>query len=315
MKVVFFGTPLFAATLLEALLEKGVSVVAVITKPDKAQGRSHKLQQSAVKELVLEKAPHIPIFQPEKVSASEFSPTLAAFEADLFIVVAYGEILKQHLLDMPKFGCINVHGSLLPCYRGAAPIQWAIINGEKESGIAVTQMVRKMDAGVIFREAKVAIGPDTTYGEYERQLCFAAIAPLLQVVEEYAQGIIPSCIEQDPDKVTFASKIELEDCQLEWHKTADELHNLIRGVNPEPGAWCYVTVKGEKKRLKIWRTVVEEAITALPGTLVKCDKTGIVVACGSGALQVVELQLEGKRCMSAAEFTCGISASQLAFNF
>jgi methionyl-tRNA formyltransferase len=313
MKVVFFGTPLFAATLLEALLEKGINVVAIVTKPDKAHGRSHKLQQSAVKELILEKFPAIPIFQPEKVSAPEFFPTLEAFGADLFIVVAYGEIIRQHLLDMPRLGCINVHGSILPKYRGAAPIQWAIINGEKESGVTIMQMVRKMDAGDVIQEVKVPIGPDTTYGEYERQMCYAAIKPLLDVVEHYENGRIPEHTPQDPERVTFAPKIELEDCQIDWRKPANELHNLIRGVNPEPGAWCYVTVKGERKRLKIWRTAIVEGTTAPHGTLIKCDKSGVVVACGVDALSIVQLQLEGKRSMTAAEFSCGINAEQLSF--
>jgi methionyl-tRNA formyltransferase len=312
MKVIFFGTPLFAATILEALLDKGISVVAVVTKPDKAQGRSHQLQATPVKEAVLAKAPHIPILQPEKVSVSEFAPTLAAFEADLFIVIGYGEILKQHLLDMPKLGCINVHGSILPSYRGAAPIQWAIIQGEKESGVTVTKMVKKVEAGVIYREARVPIGPETTYGEYERQLCYAAIPPLLDVLDEFAQGHIPASIEQDPEQVTFAPKIELEDCEIDWCNSATTLHNLIRGVNPEPGAWCFVTFKGEKKRLKIWRTAVVKG-EGSPGTILSYDKKGIVVVCGSEALQLLELQLEGKRKMTAAEFRCGIPASHLSF--
>ncbi len=311
MKVVFFGTPPFAAKLLKALFNKGISVVAIITKPDKPQGRSKKLLFPAVKETALAHFPHLPLFQPEIVSAPEFIPTLAGFNADLFVVVAYGEIIKQHLLDLPRLGCINVHASILPKYRGAAPIQRAIINNEMETGITIMQMVRKMDAGDIIRIAKVPIGKDTTYGELEEELCEASVEPLLAVLQEYQKGIIPDHHPQDPSEVTFAPKIELEDCQIDWNRPAKELHCLIRGVNPEPGAWCYVTIKGEKKRLRIILTTLIEDTSGLvkpAGTLLKYDKTGIIIACGNQALQLLELQLEGKRCMNAKEFACGIIA-------
>ncbi len=315
MKVVFFGTPPFAAKLLEVLIEQGISIVAIITKPDKPQGRSKKPLFPAVKETALLYAPTIPLFQPEFVSAPGFAPTLAEFHADLFVVVAYGEIIKQHLLDMPRLGCINVHASILPKYRGAAPIQRAIIGGEEESGVTIMQMVRKMDAGDMIRVAKVPIGQNMTYGELEDELCEAAIEPLLAVVREYQNGVIPAHVAQDPLAVTFAPKIELEDCQLDWRRPAAELHCLVRGVNPEPGAWCYVEVKGEKKRLKIVRTTLAEDADAYaigePGSLLKYDKTGIVIACESGALNILELQLEGKRCMTAKEFACGISADHI----
>ncbi|MBA3603356.1 MAG: methionyl-tRNA formyltransferase, partial [Parachlamydiaceae bacterium] len=174
MKVVFFGTPPFAAKLLKVLLEQGFSIVAIITKPDKPQGRSKEPLFPAVKETALLYAPNIPLFQPEFVSAPDFAPTLAQFDADLFVVVAYGEIIKQHLLDMPRLGCINVHASILPKYRGAAPIQRAIIGGEEESGVTIMQMVRKMDAGDMIRVAKVPIGQNMIYGELENELCEAA---------------------------------------------------------------------------------------------------------------------------------------------
>ncbi|MBA3239465.1 MAG: methionyl-tRNA formyltransferase [Parachlamydiaceae bacterium] len=306
MKIIFFGTPPFAATLLKTLLENGKTIAAIVTKPDKPQGRSQKLLCPAVKEFALKFAPEIPLFQPDVVSTAEFLPTLEAFKADLFIVVAYGEIIKQSLLDMPLLGCINVHASLLPTYRGAAPIQRAIMNGEIESGVTIMQMVRKMDAGDIIRVAKVQISSEMTYGELEEQLCEASIEPLLKVVEEYEKGIIPDHNPQDLLQVTFAPKIELEECQIDWHKPAKELHCLIRGVNPEPGAWCYVTVKGEKKRLRVMRTSLVEDASGLAGTVLKCDKMGIVVACETQGLKILELQLEGKRRMTVAEFIPGI---------
>lgn len=314
MKIIFFGTPPFAANLLKFLLENGKTISAIITKPDKPQGRSQKPLFPAVKEFALSHAPEIPLFQPEIVSTAEFLPILEAFNADLFVVVAYGEIIKQSLLDMPRLGCVNVHASILPKYRGAAPIQRAIMNGETESGVTIMQMVRKMDAGDIIRIAKVPVGSEMTYGELEEQLCQASMIPLLEVVNEYEKGIIPDHLPQDLLQVTFAQKIELEECQIDWQKPAKEVHDLIRGVNPEPGAWCYVTVKGEKKRLRIMRSSILEEVSAPAGTLVRLDKNGIIVACGSQGLKLLELQLEGKRRMTAAEFIPGIGAGGLAFN-
>lgn len=313
MKIVFFGTPPFAATLLKAILDHGLEVVAIITKPDKPQGRSQKLQFSAVKETAMAYAPHIPIYQPEFVSSPDFAPTLAALNADLFLVIAYGEIIKQHLLDMPRLACINVHGSILPKYRGAAPIQWAILNNEKESGVTIMHMVKKMDAGNMIRIAKVPIGPDTTYGELHDQLCEASIKPLLDVLFEYQKGIIPQETAQDPDLVTYAPKIELENCEIDWRRPAQELHNLIRGVNPEPGAWCYASIKGEKKKLKIFRSTLVEGVSEAPGTLLEFKKNKMIIACGSHALQILELQPEGKKRMMAAEFINGIAAADLSF--
>lgn len=312
MKVVYFGTPLFAAKLLKVLLDSGINIVGIITKPDKAHGRSQKLQPTAVKEIAQAYAPHLPLYQPEIVSSPEFAPQLQALEADLFVVVAYGEIIKQHLLDMPRYGCINVHASILPKYRGAAPIQQAIIHGEKESGVTIMQMVRKMDAGDIIRVEKVPIEQNTTYGELEQQLCQASVEPLLEVLKSYQNGIIPAHFPQDPSLVTFAPKIELEDCQIDWQKPGFELHNLVRGVNPEPGAWCYVMVKGEKKRLKVFRSEYVEIGNAKPGTVLEYGKKGVVIACGSHALRIIELQLEGKRRMNPIEFTSGIAAENFS---
>lgn len=321
MKVIFFGTPPFAAKLLKAVLDQEIEVVAVLTKPDKPQGRSQKPVPCAVKETILAYAPHIPIFQPDRVSSPDFASTLQAFNADLFLVIAYGEILKQHLLDMPRLACINVHGSILPKYRGAAPIQRAILNGEKETGITIMHMVKKMDAGDMIRIARVPIGPNTTYGELTEQLCEASIAPLVEVLLDYQRGEIPDSIPQDPDLVTFAPKIELEDCEIKWNKPASELHNLIRGVNPEPGAWCMALIKGEMKRVRIFRSLVvedssgtpESGISAIPGKLMVYKKNKIIVACGNQSLQILEIQPEGKKRMQAAEFINGIAASDFTF--
>lgn len=312
MKVVFFGTPDFAAELLEYLLEHGVDITAVVTKPDRPQGRSKQPVASPVKETALRH--QLPIFQPPIVSAPDFAPTLEALQAKLFVVVAYGEIMKQHLLDMPAYGCINVHASLLPKYRGAAPIQHSIIAGEKETGVTIMQMAKKMDAGDIITTASVPISHEMTYGELTKALCDVSKAPLLEVIKSYSEGIIPAHTVQDHDLATYAPKVELEDCQIDWNKDAETLHNLIRGVNPEPGAWCYVQFNGEQKRLKIMRSLpVESEADAPPAAILQRDRQGLIISCATGALKLLELQLEGKRKMSADEFVRGLGQSELKF--
>lgn len=313
MKILFFGTPNFAAQVLDYLLENGIEVAAVISKPDKPKGRSGHPVPTPVKELVLSKYPSLPLFQPEIVSAPEFAETLKSFDADLFVVVAYGEILRQHVLDIPKKACINLHASLLPKYRGAAPIQRCIINGESESGTTVMHMVKKMDAGDMIDKAVVPITNDMTFGELEEELCNAGKQSLLKVIRQF-ENEIPICFAQDPEKVTFAPKIELEDCQIDWNKPAITIHNLVRGVNPYPGAWCFVAVKGEKKRMKVIRTTaVEKPSQTKPGQIIAEDGKKLVVGAGDGAIQILELQLEGKKAMKADEFLRGVAVDQLSF--
>ncbi len=287
MKIVFFGTPHFAAEVLKYLLDHHISVLAVVTQPDRPKGRSLQLTPPPVKTLLLEKAPHIPLLQPEK--ASQSLEELKKFQADLFVVVAYGQILSQKLLDIPPLGCINIHASLLPKYRGAAPIQRAILNGETETGIAIQKMVRELDAGDVICEAKVPIGPDMTAGELEVKLIEAANPLLLSVLKSGISSAKP----QDPAKVTYAPKIELEEGQIDWAKPAQEIHNLVRAFSPRPGAWCWIEVAGERKRLKILRSQILSAPTE--------DS----VPCGQGALKLVEVQPEGKKAMKGADWLRG----------
>lgn len=306
MKVVYFGTPPFAADVLSYLLDHSVNIVAVITKPDKPRGRSGMPLPTPVKQVALFR--NLPLYQPELVSTPEFAPVLASYDADLFVVVAYGEIIKQHLLDMPKMGCINVHPSLLPKYRGAAPIQRSIINGDIETGVTIMHMTKKMDAGDMIRVAKVPISLDTTYGELERILCVVGSEALLQVIHDFEEGHVQRT-PQNHDLSTLAKKIELEDCQLDWRQLAINLHNLVRGVNPEPGAWCCVKVRGKPLRLKVFKTY-PEAITGTPGAVLSYGKGGLLIACGEGSLRILEVQLEGKKAMSAEELLRGIPRPQ-----
>jgi methionyl-tRNA formyltransferase len=310
MKIVYFGTPEFAAKTLQYLLDHGINVVAVITKPDKPKGRSSIPVPTPVKLTAQAHTSPIPVFQPAMVSDLNFAPTLQAFEADLFVVVAYGEIIKQHLLDMPRLGCINLHASLLPKYRGAAPIQRSIINGDPVTGITIMHMVKKMDAGDMIETVTVPIGPNASFPEIEADLCVAGSQALLKVIREFEAGN-PKRIPQDHSQATLAPKIELEDCEVNWSKPAQELHNLIRGVTPDPGAWCYVLIRGQKKRLKINSTLVVDK-SDLPGTILSYGKDGLIVACQNQALQILNLQLEGKKAMPAEELMRGIPQDQFS---
>jgi methionyl-tRNA formyltransferase len=252
--------------------------------------------------------PKTPLFQPEKCSTPEFADQLRQLNADLFIVVAYGEIIKQDILDIPRLGCINVHASLLPKLRGAAPIQRAIINGDKETGITIMHMVKKMDAGDMIDRTIIPIGPEMTFGELEKAMMEASAPLLLKVVKELEAGTAPREV-QDESAVTFAAKIELEDCEINWNKPAQEIHDLIRGVNPYPGAWAFLDLKGTKKRVKFFRSRIagftNEGKT--PGTIM-ADKTNFKVACADGFVDILELQVEGKKSMQISEFLRGYNS-------
>jgi methionyl-tRNA formyltransferase len=306
MKVVFFGTPNFSASVLQYLIENGVDVCAVVSKPDKPKGRSDEPVPTPVKVVALSQNPPIPVYQPELASAPEFADSLNTYHADLFVVVAYGEIIKQHLLDMPKKGCINLHVSLLPKYRGAAPVQRAVINGETETGVSVMHMVKKMDAGDIIKVVKVPIEENDTFGDVEQKLLNVGSKAFLEVIQQFEKGGVTET-PQNPDLVTLAPKIELEDCEIDWNLPAQTIHNLVRGVNPYPGAWCQVMVNGQSKRLKIFTTRLQKGISGKPGEILSVDNTGMVVGCGEDSLKILELQLEGKKRMAPVELLRGTS--------
>ncbi|MBA3815060.1 MAG: methionyl-tRNA formyltransferase [Parachlamydiaceae bacterium] len=313
MKIIFFGTPQFAANVLSYLLQHKLNVVAVVTKPDRPLGRSGTPVATPVKVIAELNHPPLPVFQPELVSLPSFAETLEQFQADLFVVVAYGEILKQHLLDLPKVACINIHASLLPKYRGAAPIQRCLIEGETESGVTIMHMVKKMDAGDMIKKGVVPIGPNTTYGELEQQLCRVGSDLILESIRDFEAGTAQRT-PQDHTTATLAPKLELEDCEIDWKLPAQQIHNLVRGVNPHPGAWCFVEVKGQKKRLKVIATRVAETDTYddKPGQI-QSPKNALIVKCGIGSLAIIELQLEGKKAMPAEELMRGIAQGSLIF--
>lgn len=302
MKIVFFGTPEFAATILSALVEakaeRRLSISAVVTRTDKPQGRSSTLVAPPVKKIALELLPNTPLLQPQKCSTPEMVEELKKIQADLFVVAAYGEILSQAILDIPRLGCINVHGSYLPKLRGAAPIQRALMQGDTETGISIIRMVRKMDAGNVLYAEMLPIGPSVTYGELERALAHLGSSCLLHALNDLEQGEI-SEIVQDEAEVTFADKITPKDLEIDWRRPASQIHNQVRALSPEPGAFCYVTIRGQKKRMKILQTeLVDTSIS-----------TTFEVVCEEGSLRLLTVQLEGKPIMKAADFLKGTPLS------
>lgn len=298
MRIVFFGTPEFAASILDSLLDSKIPIVAVVTQPDRPKGRSLQMTPSPVKQRVLSK---IPVLQPEKARDPQFLIQLQDLKADLFVVVAFGQILPQELLDIPPLGCINVHASLLPKYRGAAPIQRALMHGEKETGISIQKMVKQLDAGDVIATARTEIAPDMTFGELEETLCELSKPLLLLVLHSYEKGI-PSAEPQNHDLATYASKISMEEGEVKWDRPAEQIHNLIRAFSPRPGAWCWVHCGSDKKRIKILQTQVVQH-SGQPGQLLSPEG---IVGCGSNALKIMEIQPEGKRAMRAADWLRGL---------
>ena len=306
MKVVFFGTSSFAARIFSFLIENSCDVVAVVTRPDKPKGRSQQLLPPPVKEQVLQLKPTLPIYQPIKASTPEFASVLKQHDPDLFVVVAYGEIIKTMLLELPRLGCINIHASLLPKYRGAAPIQRVLMAGEKETGVCIMDMVLEMDAGDVYKAVKTDIPESMTFGELDLKLSQLAGPALLEVIHSIEKGTAKKT-PQDHNEATLAPKLKAEEEKISWNRPAHEIHNLIRALSPAPGAWCSVHLGGEQKRLKIKRSEVVSS-QGNPGENLIFNKHDWVVACGTGALRLLEVQLEGKKTMPIKEFLRGISS-------
>lgn len=309
MRIVFFGTPQFAATILEHLIDSPFEIVAVISRPDKPKGRSGTPQPTAVKELA--ERYQLPVYQPLKASDPEFVSFLEGLQPDLFVVAAYAEILRQNLLDVPPLGCLNVHGSLLPKYRGAAPVQRALMDGESETGVAIMKMVRKMDAGDVYKLAKIPINLEMTAGDLFDTMAPIGAKALVEVIHQLEKGEA-TATPQDESQVTFAAKVSPEDGLIDWNKNALELHNQIRGLTPNPGAWCMIEVRGAKKRFRVKKTVPLMERSGTAGHILP-EKGRLLVACGEGALELLEVQLEGKKGMEASVFVRGITLSDLKF--
>jgi len=304
LRLIFFGTPIFAARILEYLISRGHAIVAIVTRPDKPRGRSQELQPSAVKALAQEKWPEIPLFQPTKASTDVFAEQLKELNPDVFVVVAYGEIIKENLLKVPSKICLNIHGSILPKYRGAAPIQRALMAGEKETGITIIEMVLQMDAGDILAIEKLEVGDETNFAELSESLCQISGPLMEKVLKEIENGTVQKTPQNHPE-ATFAPKITFEDRVIHWEKSAEEIHNQIRGLSPDPGALCTVEVKGQKKSLSIKKAKKNLNLSGAPGQTLVYQKNEWIVACGSGAISLLEIQLEGKKAMKIDEFIRG----------
>ena len=308
MKIIFMGTPDFAATSLETLINSNYNIEAVVTNTDKPKGRGMKMLYTPVKEVALSK--DIPIFQPEKVrNNTEFINKIKEINPDVICVVAYGKILPKEILDIPKYGCINVHASLLPKYRGAAPIQWAILNGDKETGVTTMYMDVGMDTGDMILTQKVQIGENETTGELWNRLSKIGANLLVETLKQIEQGIAPR-IPQGND-YTMAPMLEKEMSKIDWeNKTAEEIKNLVRGLNPIMGAYTYLN----GKKIKFWKVEVSENIgydennikILKNGTVLISDpKDGIYIKTKKGILHVLEIQGENAKKMPIQDFLRG----------
>lgn len=293
MRIVFMGTPQFAVKSLEACLELG-EVVAVVTQPDKPRGRGQEVSFSPVKELAVARG--IPVLQPQKVRGTDFADVLRKLEADVAVVTAYGKILPQDVLDAPRRGCVNVHASLLPRFRGAAPIQWAIAAGDAETGVCLMKMDAGMDTGPIIERATLAIGADDTSASLHDKLAALGGDVLRRSLARWVEGVLTAS-PQPAEGVVMAPMIKKEDGKLDWSKPARELELRLRAFTPWPGAFC--TFEGAL--LKVHRAAVGAGQGA-PGTVLAASPAGVEVACGEGSLVLLSLQPEGKRAMTAQEF-------------
>lgn len=295
MRVIFMGTPDFAVPSLEALLTKH-EVVLVVTQPDKPKGRGKKMVPTPVKACALEHG--IPVLQPEKVKEPEFVEQLRSYEPDLIAVTAFGQILSEPILEMPKYGCINVHGSLLPKYRGAAPMQWSIIDGEKVTGITTMYMVKGLDSGDMLLKAEVEITDEDTFATIHDKMAVTGANLLLDTLDQLEAGTLER-IPQDHDAATYAPMITKETGHIDWSKNRQDIINLIRGLNPVPAAYTIY----EEEVLKIFGAVISDvqADGAANGEIVAVVKKGFVVKCGDGCLLITEVQARGgKRMMTDA---------------
>ena len=311
LRIVFMGTAELACASLTALLDSPpCEVVAAVTRPDRPKGRDLKAQPPPVKTMA--EAAGLPVLQPESARNPAFASELAALRPEVIVVAAYGQILPQAVLDLPRFGCVNVHASLLPKYRGAAPIQWAILNNDSETGVTIMKMAAGLDTGDVLSQRATPIDPDETAAALHQRLAAMGGELLTATLPAYAAGgITPQ--PQDNTAATYARKITKADGQLDWSRSALELRNRIRAFTPWPGAFVNWSAQGQPRLLKIWRARIAHR-QGSPGELLQADKSGLVIACGTDALQVEQLQLEGGRKMTAAEFLAGHNLSAGAKN-
>ena len=298
-RVLFMGTSPFAVPSLKILLAKDENIVGVFTQPDKPQGRGLKIKVSPIKGVALEN--HLPLFQPVKINRDESVEIIKSLSPDLIVVAAFGQIISQRILDIPKFGSINVHASLLPKYRGAAPINWVIIQGGKKTGVTTMLMDKGLDTGNILLQRKLEIFPEENAGELHDRLAFLGAEVLRETVARLKQGGVTPC-KQEESEASYAPPLEKEDGVIDWEKPAEKIYNHIRGMNPWPGAFTYL----EGKILKVFQAKhVIQDFPHEPGKVVKTSDEGILVETGEGHILLTEIQLENHKRMSSALFLRG----------
>ncbi|MCI9307602.1 MAG: methionyl-tRNA formyltransferase [Lachnospiraceae bacterium] len=308
MKVIFMGTPDFAVGTLEALIEAGHEITLVVSQPDKPKGRGHELIPTPVKAVAL--AHGLPVYQPAKLRGEQAEEKLRSTEADVIVVAAFGQLIPKSILEMKQYGCVNVHGSLLPKYRGAAPIQWAVIDGEAESGITIMQMDEGLDTGDMLLKAAVPLEPKETGGSLFKKLSALGASLCVEALAKLEEGSLTSQ-KQGDSPTAYAKQLTKDMGELDWTRPAAELERLIRGLNPWPSAYTRLT----GKLLKIWDGDVceEEQTQRACGEIVRVSKDAVYVACGQGVLKINELQLQGKKRMDTAAFLRGYEIKEGMF--
>ena len=299
MKIIYMGTPDFAVAPLEAILKAGHEVTAVVTQPDRQKGRGREVQYSPVKECALSYG--IPVLQPLKIKEEDAVEELRKYPADIFVVAAFGQLLSEEILNMPRLGCINIHASLLPAYRGAAPIQWCVINGEEKTGVTIMQMAKGMDTGDILLQKEVVLDEKETGGSLFDRLMETGAELIVEVLPKIEAGELTPVVQKE-ELATYAGKITKDMGNIDFAKSAVTIERLIRGLNPWPSA--YTSLNG--KTLKIWRAeVLPQDSEKAPGTVAEAGKNGLDVQTGKGMLRILEVQLEGKKRMDTDAFLRG----------
>ena len=297
MRILFMGTPEFAQVSLQALLNDKRDVVCVITQPDKPKGRGYEMAMSDVKKLALEK--NIPVHQPVTLKDGAIMPLLEEYSPDVIVVVAYGQILPEYVLNFPKYGCINIHGSLLPKYRGAAPIQRAVIDGEKVSGVTSMYMEKGLDTGDMLIKRELPISCEATAGEYHDALAVLGGEVLLETLDKIKEGTLTPQ-RQDDSLSTYASQLSKAEGEIDWNNTSEAIYNKVRGLNPWPMAYSFI---GGKRFVIDFVYKCEKS--GKPGEVLRADNNGLVVACGEGSVLIKGIKVEGKKKMSVGDYLRG----------